>query len=151
VSRRSDVMALLRDWDAGVALGEDSHDRIMSSSGLAVTTVSGDTPADFVRGGSGTQNVWIAAEEHGLAVHPASPVFIYAHQRAEFDELSAHYAQALTQLKLQFDSIVGIETGESIALVLRLSHTDETAVRSRRRTRSHISSEPVESGAILQN
>ncbi|OAK56059.1 Rv1355c family protein [Rhodococcoides kyotonense] len=151
VSRRSDVMALLHDWDAGVALGEDSHERIMSSSGLAVTIVSGDTPADFVRGGSGTQNVWITAEEHGLAVHPASPVFIYAHEPAEFDELSAHYAQALAQLKEQFESIVGIDTGESIALVLRLSHTDETAVRSRRRTRSHVAEEPVESGAVPQN
>ncbi|SNT01955.1 Rv1355c family protein [Rhodococcoides kyotonense] len=151
VSRRSDVMALLRDWDAGVALGEDSYDRIMSSSGLAVTIVSGDSPADFVRGGSGTQNVWITAEEHGLAVHPASPVFIYAHKPAEFDELSSHYARALTELKQRFDAVAGVEPGESITLVLRLSHTDAEAVKSRRRSRTDVSSQQVESGAITLN
>ncbi|WP_072806246.1 Rv1355c family protein [Rhodococcoides yunnanense] len=134
VSRRPDVMALLRDWDAGVALGEDSHDRITSSSALAVTVVSGHSPADFVRGGSGTQNVWITAEEHGLAVHPASPVFIYAHRTAEFLELSAHYATALALLKQRFDHVIGLKTGESIVLALRLSHTDTEAVRSRRRS-----------------
>ncbi|MET4046947.1 MULTISPECIES: Rv1355c family protein [unclassified Rhodococcus (in: high G+C Gram-positive bacteria)] len=138
VSRRSDVMALLGDWDGGVALGEDSHDRIESSSALAVTVTSGHAPADFVRGGSGTQSVWITAQTHGLAVHPASPVFIYAHTDAEFDTLSPRHADALSRLRTRFHRVVGIEDGESIALVLRLSHTDGRAVRSRRRTSAQV-------------
>lgn len=138
VSRRSDVMALLGDWDGGVALGEDSYDRIESSSALAVTVTSGHAPADFVRGGSGTQSVWITAQTHGLAVHPASPVFIYAHTDAEFDTLSPRHADALSRLRTRFHRVVGIEDGESIALVLRLSHTDGRAVPSRRRTSARV-------------
>ncbi|WP_338888492.1 Rv1355c family protein [Rhodococcus sovatensis] len=134
VSRRSDVMELLGDWDAGIALGEDSYDRVVSSSAVAVSIVDGNAATDFVRGGAGTQRLWIAAESHGLAVHPSSPVFLYAQSPSEFEQLSARYAGALAGLRQRFARIVGIDVDESIALVLRLSHTDAAAVTSRRRT-----------------
>ncbi|MGB7235123.1 MAG: hypothetical protein WBD41_03985, partial [Rhodococcus sp. (in: high G+C Gram-positive bacteria)] len=134
VSRRSDVMELLGDWDAGIALGEDSYDRVVSSSAVAVTIVDGHAATDFVRGGAGTQRLWLAAESHGLAVHPSSPVFLYATSQSEFEQLSPRHAAALADLRHQFARIVGIDVDESIALVLRLSHTDGAALRSRRRT-----------------
>lgn len=134
VSRRPDVMGLLADWDAGIALGEDSYDRIISSSAIAVTVVSGSSPSDFIRGGSGTQSLWVCAEANGLAVHPASPVFIYAESPEEFEGLSTNYADALSDLRDRFFAAVGLESKESIALVLRLSHTAQPAVRSRRRS-----------------
>ena len=134
VSRRSDVMELLGDWDAGIALGEDSYDRIVSSSAVAVSIVDGNAAIDFVRGGAGTQRLWIAAESHGLAVHPSSPVFLYAQSPSEFEQLSARYAAALAELRQRFARIVAIEVGESIVLVLRLSHTEAAAQTSRRRT-----------------
>lgn len=133
VSRRSDVVELLGDWDAGIALGEDSYDRVVSSSAVAVTIVDGNGATDFVRGGAGTQRLWLAAESHGLAVHPSSPVFLYAQSPSEFEQLSPRYAAALAELRSRFARIVGIDIDESIALVLRLSHTDGAALRSRRR------------------
>lgn len=145
VVRRSDVMSLLAEWDAGVALGEDSYDRIMSSSALAVTIVSGHAPLDFVRGGSGTQRLWITAEDHGLAVHPASPIFLYARTASEIETLSTQYADTVASLRTRFEKLVGLEPHESTALVLRLSHTGNPPAPSRRRTPQKGTSVQVES------
>ncbi|MDD7969385.1 Rv1355c family protein [Actinomycetospora lemnae] len=140
IARRPEVMALLADWDAGVALGEDTRDRLASSSALAVVAVEGSAPADFVRGGAAVEAVWVAAEDRGLAVHPTSPVFLYATHPHDLVVLSPRFADELAALQSSFRGIVGLVPGEAVALVLRMSHTDVPAPRSRRRPLTEISS-----------
>ncbi|GAA4880085.1 Rv1355c family protein [Actinomycetospora straminea] len=140
IARRPEVMALLADWDAGVALGEDTRDRLASSSALAVVTVAGSAPADFVRGGAAVEAVWVAAEDRSLAVHPTSPVFLYATCPGDLVTLSPRYADRLAALQSAFRDVVGLAAGETVALVLRLSHADVPAPRSRRRPLTEISS-----------
>ncbi|GLZ51403.1 Rv1355c family protein [Actinomycetospora sp. NBRC 106378] len=130
---RPEVMALLADWDAGAALGDDTRERVASSSGLAVVAVEGRGAADFVRGGQAVESVWVTAESLGLAVHPVSPVFLYGIDDAGRAELSPRYADELAVLQGGFRDVVGLVDGESIALVLRLSHTGAAPVRSLRR------------------
>ena len=69
----------------GSALGEDTHDRIEASSALAAITVPGGELRDYVKGGAAVELVWIIAQQQGLSVQPVSPVFLYAHDRAEID------------------------------------------------------------------
>ncbi|HSK59773.1 MAG TPA: hypothetical protein VK935_12055, partial [Actinomycetospora sp.] len=138
IVRRPEVMALLAEWDAGSALGEDTGDRVASSSALAVVTVEGSAPADFVRGGAAVEAVWIDAEQHGLAVHPTSPVFLYARDPHDVVMLSPRFSDELARRQASFRRVVGLLHGESIALVLRLSHTDVVAPRSRRRPLDEI-------------
>lgn len=133
IARRPEVMALLESWDAGKALAEDTRDRVASSSALAVVTVTGGAPADFVRGGEAVEAVWLAAEEQGLAVHPTSPVFLFAQDAGDLRTLSDRYADELAGLQASFRDAVGLEAEESVALVLRLSHTDVKPTRSQRR------------------
>ncbi len=140
IARRPEVMALLADWDAGAALGEDTRDRVASSSALAVVSVEGSAPADFVRGGGAVEAVWIGAEDHGLAVHPTSPVFLYAVDPQDLTTLSPRYADELARLQASFREAVHLVPGESVALVLRLSHTDVAPPRSRRRSLEEIRS-----------
>jgi len=130
---RPDVTAQLATWEQGSALGSDTRVRIASSSALAVITVQGCTPEDFVRGGSAVEAVWICAQEHKLAVQPMSPVFLYGADEGDLDELSPAYATELAGLQASFREVVGVESGHSIALVLRLSHAAETSIRSQRR------------------
>ncbi|MCD2188292.1 Rv1355c family protein [Actinomycetospora soli] len=138
IVRRPEVMRTLADWDAGEALTEDTRRRVASSSALAVVTVDGVRPADFVRGGQAVEAVWVAAQEHGLAVHPTSPVFLYAVDPDDLRELSEPYADDLARLRRTFRAAVGLDDGESVALVLRLAHTDAPPVRSRRRPIGHV-------------
>ena len=79
ILRRPDVMAHLADWRAGAALGDDTRDRVQASTGLAVVSVTGSGLADYARGGSAMEAVWVTAQQLGFAVQPVSPVFLYAH------------------------------------------------------------------------
>ena len=144
VATRSDVMAELAGWGdrAGAALGDGTRDRINASSAIAVLTVDDDRPADYVRGGMALEHLWVAAERHGLAVHPVSPVFLYARDAADRRALSVPFAGELGELQRQFGVTVGLGTSEVPILVLRLSHdAPAAAVRSQRLDRTAILAE----------
>lgn len=136
ILRRGEVMANLASWQAGGALGDDTYDRLTSSAALGVISVKGRTLPDYLRGGSATEAVWIAAEQHGVATHPVSPVFLYAHDERELTELSPAFAEELGELQLRFRALTGTGADESEALVLRFSIAPRPAMRSRRRRRS---------------
>lgn len=130
--RRTDVMELLAQWNAGTALGQDTHRRITASSALAVVLVAGCTLTDYARGGSAVEAVWIAANRYLLGVQPISPAFIYAHDASELHALSAQFADELGKLRSDFHSLFSVSPQDSIALVLRLTTAGSTSVRSRR-------------------
>lgn len=137
VGARSDVMALLREWSAGAALGSYTGDRVRSSSAVAVVTFP--TPADgtadvvgYARAGEVLQRVWVEAERLGLAVQPVSPVFLFARQSAELYAVSPGFADTLTSLQGSFLDLLGVPDQETVALVLRLSNAPDASVRSRR-------------------
>lgn len=133
ILRRGEVMANLARWEAGSALGDDTYDRLTSSAALGVVTVEGRTLADYLRGGAATEAVWVSAEEHGVATHPVSPVFLYAHDERELTDLSPAYARRLEELQRRFRTLTGTGAQESEALVLRFSIAPRPTLRSRRR------------------
>ena len=132
IARRPDVMAHLAEWDQGAALGADTEARIASSSALAFVTVGGCSAEDFVRGGSAVEAVWVCAQAHRLAVQPMSPVFLYALSAAELASLSPPYATEAADLQSSLRASAGIDDGESIALILRVSHAADVSARSHR-------------------
>ena len=132
ILRREDVMAQLAQWDAGSALGEPTRDRILASSALAVISAPGAGLRHYAKGGEAVELVWILAQQRGLAVQPVSPVFLYANNQAELDELSPQFANHLTQLQRDFRTLAGLHTEESIVLVLRFAVSPPASVQSRR-------------------
>ncbi|MBU9764261.1 Rv1355c family protein [Mycobacterium sp. TNTM28] len=133
ILRRPEVMAKLSDWNAGSALGEDTVERVTSSSALAVVTVRGRRLTDYAVAGSAVEAVWIDAQRRGLAVQPVSPVFLYAHDDRDLHALSPVHANTLHNLQYDFRRLTTTERDESQALVLRLSYAPRPTVRSRRR------------------
>ena len=135
VAARAEVMAQLAGWGGpvGAALGDNTRDRVNASSAVAVLTVDDGRPADYVRGGMAMEHLWISAEQHGLAVHPVSPVFLYARNEDDLRGLSTPFAQELAVLQQQFGNVVGLGQSEVPILVLRLSsETPAATVRSQR-------------------
>ncbi|HTX93565.1 MAG TPA: Rv1355c family protein [Mycobacterium sp.] len=132
ILKRPDVMAHLAQWNAGTALGADTRLRVSGSSAIGVISVSGSALTDFARGGSATEAVWIAAQQHGLAVQPISPVFLYARTADEFAQVSASFADELAGLLNGFRQIARTPSGSSVALVLRFTFSGPASVRSRR-------------------
>jgi len=133
MASRTDVMRQLADWDAGQALGDNTRAAIDSSSALVAVTVQGDGPADFVRCGAAVMRTWLAAEAAGLAVHPVSPLFIYAHGDANFHALvGERNAGRLAALATSFRELLHVDPSEQLGLVLRLSHAPAPSMRSQR-------------------
>lgn len=133
ILRRPEVMANLADWDVGTALGDDTYERVTSSSALAVVSIRGRRLTDYAVAGSAVEAVWVDAQRRGLAVQPVSPVFLYAHDDRDRQELSPGHADALRDLQYAFRRLTTTERDESQALVLRLSYAPRPTVRSRRR------------------
>jgi hypothetical protein len=97
-----------------------------------VVSVSGNELADYARGGSAMEAVWITAQQRGLAVQPVSPVFLYARTPEEFKDLSSAFCDELLTLQSQFRALVGTEPGANQILVLRLATSGPASVKSRR-------------------
>jgi molybdopterin/thiamine biosynthesis adenylyltransferase/nitroreductase len=133
ILRRPDVMALLSNWDAGQSLGNDVRERVTASSAIATVLVCGSGLTDYAHGGSALEAVWIAAQEHGLAIQPVSPPFLYARSQNDLDDLSPAYAPELHTLQQTFHDLMGIAHDESPVLVLRLFYAPPASARSRRR------------------
>lgn len=133
ILRSGAVMAHLADWDAGSALGEATRSALSTAAGIAVISVEGDTLADYARGGSAVEAIWIAAQEKNLAVQPISPAFLYARELREFDALSPAYSRQLADLQYSFKTLFDIESDESLILILRLCRAPRPSVPSRRR------------------
>ncbi|MCG7593784.1 Rv1355c family protein [Mycobacterium sp. PSTR-4-N] len=133
ILRRGDVMANLAAWNAGTALGDDSRTKVAAAAGVAIITVDGHTLTDYARAGAAVESVWIRAQQHGLAVQPVSPAFLYAADDDDFAALSPRFAKALADLQYTFRTLVSANPAESLALVLRLSRAPRPSVVSRRR------------------
>ncbi len=133
VLRRPEVMAQLAEWNAGNALREETHNRVRTSAAVGVVIVPGRTLTDYARGGSALEAVWITAQEHGLAVQPVSPAFLYAHDQSDLHALSPTFAESLARLQLAFRDLIGTERDDSEVLVLRFCQAQRPSVRSRRR------------------
>jgi nitroreductase len=134
ILRRADVMAHLSDWDAGSSLGDNTRDRVRACAALGVIIARGDTLRDYARGGSAAEAVWIAAENQGLAVHPVSPLFLYARDDDELGGLSTQFAPMLAALRSEFLQLAAIAADESPILVLRFTDAPRPSSRSRRRS-----------------
>jgi hypothetical protein len=140
ILRRSEVMANLATWGAGSALGEDTYGRVTASAAVGVISMCGQSLSDYARGGSAVESVWIRAQQHGLAVQPVSPAFLYAHDDGDLPQLSPAFAGDLGDLQYTFRKLANTGAGESQVLVLRFSCAPRPSVPSRRRGRYRVSS-----------
>ncbi|GAB0107631.1 Rv1355c family protein [Nocardia sp. JMUB6875] len=137
VLRRPEVMARVRAFEGGSSLGEPTRAQLLSASALvAVTFPAPDAESAelvaYAHAGAALQRVWIEAERHGLAVHPISPVFLFARHHEELEKVSPEFADTLTSLQGRLLNLLGVPANETVALVLRLSHAPGVTHRSGR-------------------
>jgi molybdopterin/thiamine biosynthesis adenylyltransferase len=132
VLRRPEVMANLARWNAGSALGEGTRRQVVASSALAVISVSGGSLTDYANGGAAAEAVWITAQQHGLAVQPMSPLFLYARGSDDLAEVSTVFEDELRGLQEEFGRLVNLPSDVAIALLLRFAVSEPASVRSKR-------------------
>jgi molybdopterin/thiamine biosynthesis adenylyltransferase len=143
---RPDVMAHLSDWRAGSALGMRMQASVMTSSALAVITVPRADPMWYLRGGAAMERFWLSAEMHGLAVQPASPVFLYAVDESDMRLMAGErYLDEMHNLSERFHEFWGLSDGETAVMVFRVFQAPPPTVHSVRLPLSHVLSRETES------
>jgi molybdopterin/thiamine biosynthesis adenylyltransferase/nitroreductase len=148
--RRPDVMAHLAEWRAGTALGMRSRVSVATSSAMAAIVVPRADPIAYVRGGAAVERFWLTAEVHGLAVHPISPVFLFAVDAEErLGLVGERNLDALTELANRFGDLFGLGDGERVALLLRVSHAAPPSVASARLPLTHLLSRQREESPAM--
>ena len=128
---RSDVIAHLADWRAGGVLGMRTKVAVQTSSALAVITVPRADPTWYVRGGAAMERFWLGAEMEGLAVQPAAPVFIYAVDEVDMQNLTGdRYLDEAHALSQRFHDFWGLGDGETPVMLMRVFHAPPPTVHS---------------------
>ncbi len=142
---RPDVMEHLSDWRAGSALGMRMQASVMTSSALAMITVPRADPMWYLRGGSAMERFWLTAEMHGLAVQPASPVFLYAVDESDMRTMAGErYLDEMFNLSERFHDFWGLSDGETAVMVFRVFQAPPPSVHSVRLPLSHVLSRDTE-------
>ena len=129
--QRADVMHYLSEWGGGKALGMRTRVAVASSSALALFTVPRSEPAWYLRAGAAVQRVWLLAEQAGLQVQPASPLYLFANDDDDMVNLAGvRKVEQLTAHGQSFRSLWQIGEYDPMAMVLRIFHSDPPTVRS---------------------
>ncbi len=136
---RPDVMTHLADWRGGQALGLRTRAAVSLSSAVVTVTVPRPEPKWYVRGGAALERFWLSAEQYGLAVQPASPVFLYAVDEQDMLKLGGErYLEEMVRLSQRFNELWGLDDGESMIMVLRVHHAPPPSVHSIRLPLSRV-------------
>jgi molybdopterin/thiamine biosynthesis adenylyltransferase len=142
---RADVMGHLSDWRAGSALGMRMQASVMTSSALAMITVPRADPMWYLRGGAAMERFWLTAEMHGLAVQPASPVFLYAVDESDMRVLAGErYLDEMHTLSDRFSQFWGLSDGETAIMVFRVFQAPPPSVHSVRLPLNQVLSRDIE-------
>jgi nitroreductase len=137
--RRPEVMAHLAEWRAGEMLGMRSRVGVAMSSAVAALVIPRADPISYVRGGAAVERFWLTAEVHGLAIHPVSPVFLFAVDAEErLGLVGERNVDALTELTERFGELFELGDGEHVALLLRVTHATPPSMLSARLPLSHL-------------
>lgn len=85
------------------------------------------------------ERFWLSAEMHGLAIQPASPVFLYAVDEADLVQMAGErYLDEMNSLSEQFHDFWGLSDGETAVMVFRIFQAPPPSVHSIRLPLSHV-------------
>jgi hypothetical protein len=119
---------------------------VVTSSALAMITVPRADPMWYVRGGAAMERFWLSAEMHGLAVQPASPVFLYAVDESDMRVIAGErHLDEMFALSERFNQFWGLSDGETAVMVFRVFQAPPPSVHSVRLPLNHVLSRDTES------
>src|SRR5436190_6695336 len=92
------------------------------SEAIALLSVRGDQPADFVRGGEVLERIWLTATRHGMAFQPITGItFLLLRMRLTGGEgLSSDHRKLLDRIQEEFKRIYPEGAAESPIMLFRL-------------------------------
>lgn len=138
VLARPDVAALLRELGGGTAVAELATQAVASASAVGLLSITGDQPADLLRGGRAVERLWLQATALGLALHPMITV-LYMFEMLD-TEAAAIFTEAervtVQGLRARFESLFP-RSGTPL-LLFRLAQAPAPTTRAHRRPMGQV-------------
>ena len=135
------AMRLLREWNAGSRLKTMSEKAVAAAGAVALLTMPGDQPIDYLLGGRAMQRAGLVATERQVAFQPLTTLpYMFKQVLHDVDgdpSLAAAMSPAmmaeLVDLQRQYQGLFRVPEGAGEILLFRLALTDPPRVRERRR------------------
>lgn len=135
---RGDVMNHLSDWREGRVLGLRTQAAVNTSSGLMLVTVPRAEPHWYVRAGAAMERLWLLGEQHGLAMQPLIPLYLFANSEQDLVELGGERRlDHLIEHSERFRQTWNMADTEAPSMVFRVFHADAPSVHSIRLPLDH--------------
>ncbi|MEI8280225.1 MAG: Rv1355c family protein, partial [Bacteroidota bacterium] len=96
------------------------------SSALGLITMPSISPEQYILGGRSYERMWLAAEKHGLAMHPViSPLYFFPRLlQGNGDGLSAENVEELKILRERFKRIFNLQDGLAEVFLFKIAYAD---------------------------
>jgi hypothetical protein len=129
------TLDLIRQWDLGRRLETISQKQVRSAAAVGLITMTGSGPLDYFNGGRALQRMWLAATEHGIAVHPmtALPYLVARAHQVNASDLDGETIARIQALKASYEQLFNVMLSSAGVFMFRMSVADATEKRSLRR------------------
>ncbi len=139
ILQRRDVLDHLDTWQGGRILSQRTQGAVITSSGLCLVTVPRSEPTWYVRAGAAVERLWLLGEQHGIAMQPVSPLYLFATSDDDLIALGGERrASELAAHREGFRQAWRLPETEAMAMVLRLFYAEAPTVHSIRQPLSNV-------------
>lgn len=132
VAKNWNVIQHLNDWRLGSGLEKVQRKNVATASALGLLTVPRFTNRDFFMAGRALERVWLAANQDGICVHPASlsNLIFNTLKYADRHGFTAYMEAEARMLRKEFEGLFGLTDSDVDVLLLRFFIGDPPKMRS---------------------
>ncbi len=134
LTRDHRVVSMLNQWGLGKILTRMSGKSLDSASAMALFTMPGTSPMDFIQGGRAVERFWLEATNLGITIQPMSiSIFLFGRLiQGKGEGLTAKMKEELPFYRKSLLKIFDINEDKGLIFMLRLSKASMASVKSLR-------------------
>lgn len=133
LAQNPEVIEKLTEWNGGSAFEKLSRKSIGVAAAVGIITRPEHNPLQHLMAGRDMERAWIAANAHGIAFQPQSPITFILQRLIDRSELNDLGMDELSEANDRLLATLGKYTADSPVFIFRLFRGKKKVVRSMRR------------------
>ncbi len=129
ILKEYDVIDFVRRQKGGKLMEMATIGTVLPASAIGLITMPEVSAKQYITGGRSYERMWLAAEKHGLAVHPLiSPLYFFPRitQTTDNNSLSAENIEELKVLRERFKQLFRIREGLAEVFMFKLARVPKS-------------------------
>jgi len=136
ILKEYDVIDFVRRQKGGKLMEMATMGTVMPASAIGLITMPHISAQQYIMGGRSYERMWLAAEKHGLALHPLiSPLYFFPRitQSNNDKSLSTENIEELKALRERFKQLFGVREGLAEVFLFKLACVPKSGPRALRK------------------